>query len=520
MKIETYHIPFFNADSCSADCLVAFVDFAWLFDATSQSQAGEIPKPSWLAHILNVTPSLSESCSESKHLLISESPNLKASRLLLVNTNNLSSVSSCTPDEAHKTRNMLARQATFICSQLDELNVKSACVMSPFANCQAYMQALLDALLFASYRFKAFKTSPKAHKQTSIKRISIAVERDELKPDIARALAVHEGKSLTRDLANLPGNICTPSYFAECAEALASDSSLLTTEVLDEATLKEMGMGAYVAVGQGSEQLTCMPVMHYKGAADSDLPSIVLIGKGITFDTGGITLKKPPGMQNMIYDMCGGATVMGLMKTLTALRLPVNVTGIIATAENMPDGKAFRPGDILTTLSGQTVEIISTDAEGRLVLCDAMTYAQQFNPAAIIDIATLTGAHIVSLGSHASGLMSNSQALSSALVEAGESSSDRAWAMPIWDDYQEPLDSFAADMRNSGSNSPGMITAGCFLSRFAGNTPWAHLDIAGTSFQYGKGNSATARPFSLLLAFLTQYSEKPDSTWPVSPVLY
>ncbi len=520
MKIEARNISFVKAGACNTDCLIVLVDFDWLFGDTPQHSESLLSKPQWLTAVLSALPGQQSESSKSKHLLISETLGSKAKRILLVNTNNYNKLAECDADTAHKTRQSLARHATFIWSTLFELPVKKACVITPFAEDHHYTQALLDALLFASYRFKGFKTSPESKSPDYIKSIIIGVEQNELLPDIDLAMAIHRGKSLTRDLANLPGNICTPSYFAKTAEVLASESPLLTTEVLDEVMLKKMGMGAYVAVGQGSEQPTCMPVMHYKGAEDPDLPSIVLIGKGITFDTGGITLKKPPGMQNMIYDMCGGATVMGIMATLITLRLPINVIGIIATAENMPDGKAFRPGDILTTLSGQTVEIISTDAEGRLVLCDAMTYAQQFNPAAIIDVATLTGAHIVSLGSHASGLMSNSQTLSSALLEAGELSGDRAWAMPIWDDYQESLDSFAADMRNSGSNSPGMITAGCFLSRFAGNTPWAHLDIAGTSFQYGTGNSASSRPFSLLFAFLSQCSESTNYQWTISPVLY
>ncbi|MFS1702641.1 leucyl aminopeptidase [Alteromonas sp. AMM-1] len=520
MKIDVRNIPFSEAHLCKADCLVALVDFDWLYTAPASTEQPAIHKPDWLIEQIKALPFNGQEIIKSKHLLISEAFTIKAKRLLLANTNRNNNLANCPPETASNIRQSLAHIADTICTQLSNVNAKHICVVAPFATDSAYTQALIDALLFASYRFNDFKTTAQNANPVSIKAITLGVEYNELAPNTELALAIHRGKSMTRDLANLPGNICTPSYFAQCAEALAATSPLLTTEVFDEATLTDMGMGAYVAVGQGSAQPTCMPVMHYRGALDPIKPGIVLIGKGITFDTGGITLKQPPGMQNMIYDMCGGATVMGIMTALTELRLPINVIGIIATAENMPDGNAFRPGDILTTLSGQTVEVISTDAEGRLVLCDAITYAQQFNPAAIIDIATLTGAHIVSLGSHASGLMSNSQLLSDALIAAGEQSSDRAWAMPIWDEYQEPLDSFAADMRNSGSNSPGMITAGCFLSRFAGNTPWAHLDIAGTSFQYGKGNSATSRPFSLLLAFLTQCSETREYRWPVSPVLY
>lgn len=255
-----------------------------------------------------------------------------------------------------------------------------------------------------------------------------------------------------------------------------------------------------------------MPVMHYTGA-DCAVPPICIIGKGVTFDSGGISLKKPAGMQNMIYDMCGAATVLGLFASLAKLNLPINVIGIVATAENMPDGDAFRPGDILTTMSKQTVEIISTDAEGRLLLCDAITYAQQFDPACIIDIATLTGAHIVSLGSHANGLMGNSTTLNSALQQAGECCGDRAWEMPLWNEYHSTLDSEHADMRNAGNNSPGMITAGCYLSKFAQQTPWAHFDVAGTAFQYGKANSATGRPLPLLLKFLLNCSNKPRTKW-------
>lgn len=491
MIIQTQHLAMADVSEHSTELLV-------ILAPAGQSGFASHPYPGNLAALIEHYKTMGDWHSESKHLLCINSPEYKASRILLVNTN--SDIDTACAN----------RISNVITNTLAQLNQTKAAILLP-----AWLQGadrLIHALFHASYQFSGYKTDSSPRQEIAVE---LLVSDDKLNDSLRYARALHNGKCHTRDLANMPGNLCTPTYFAECAMALADRYATVSADVLDEAQLGALGMGAYLAVGRGSAEPSCMPVIRYVGS-EPEVPAIWVIGKGITFDSGGITLKKPPGMQNMIYDMCGGASVIGLMAAVAELGLPINVTGVIATAENMPDGDAFRPGDILTTMSGQTVEIISTDAEGRLVLCDAITYANQHQPALIIDVATLTGAQIVSLGSHASGLMGNSPQLNQALQQAGDESGDRAWTMPVWSDYQDALDSPFADMRNAGSNSPGMITAGCYLARFAGNTPWAHLDIAGTSFQYGTGNSATGRPLPLLLQFLRNYSNLSAPQWSIN----
>lgn len=317
--------------------------------------------------------------------------------------------------------------------------------------------------------------------------------------------ALNHGMWLTKDLANLPANICTPAYLADHARLLAERFNTITTDIFDADAISQLGMGAYTAVGRGSDNPAHMSVIHYHGGEGEP---IVLIGKGVTFDAGGITLKKAPGMGHMTYDMCGAATIVGIMHIIAQLQLNINVIGIVAAVENLPDGDAYRPGDILTTLSGQTVEIISTDAEGRLIIADVMTFAQRFTPSAMIDIATLTGAAIQSLGHVSSFMVSNHDDLAQQLLDASEIAFDRTWQMPLWDEYQEAIDSPFADMMNAGVNSPGAITAGCFLSRYTEDVPWVHLDVAGTAFMHGTGNSATGRPLPLLLQYLKMNSKQ------------
>ncbi len=317
----------------------------------------------------------------------------------------------------------------------------------------------------------------------------------------AHGLAIAEGVALARDLGNLPGNICTPTYLADQATAIGQHCVKLEVEVLDEDSMAELGMGALLSVSRGSREPAKLIVMHYRGGSDEDKP-IVLVGKGLTFDAGGISIKPSEAMDEMKYDMCGGAGVIGAMRALCALDLPLNVIGVVPTSENLPDGAANKPGDIVTSLSGQTIEILNTDAEGRLILCDALTYVERFEPAAVVDMATLTGACIVGLGRHPSGLFSNDDGLADALMQAGEASADRVWRMPLWDDYQQQLDSNFADMANIGGRDGGAITAACFLSRYTKAYTWAHLDIAGTAWLTGKEKGATGRPVPLLSQFL------------------
>jgi len=324
---------------------------------------------------------------------------------------------------------------------------------------------------------------------------------------ISHGNAVSSGMNLCRDVANMPPNICNPAYLSRQARQLSEQSDKIDVEIIGEEQMAELGMESYLAVGRGSDNESQMTFINYQGASDSKAKPIVLVGKGLTFDSGGISLKPGAGMDEMKYDMGGAAGVLGTMKALAALELPINVIGVLAGCENMPSSNAYRPGDVLTTMSGQTVEVLNTDAEGRLVLCDVLTYVERFDPELVIDTATLTGAIIVALGSHACGLMSNHNPLAHEILNAGEQSSDRAWRMPIWDDYQEALSSPFADFTNLGGKGAGSITAACFLSRFTKKYNWAHLDVAGTAWNSGANKGSTGRPVPILTQFLLNRAE-------------
>ncbi len=319
--------------------------------------------------------------------------------------------------------------------------------------------------------------------------------------------AIARGMDLTRELGNLPANICTPTYLAQQAQKLARECKL-KCEVLDRARMEKLGMGSLLSVARGSHQPPRFIVLQYHGGKAKAKP-VVLVGKGITFDTGGISLKPGAEMDEMKYDMSGAASVLGTFRALAAMKLPLNVVGLIPTTENMPGGAATRPGDIVTSMSGQTIEILNTDAEGRLILCDALTYAERFDPDCVVDVATLTGACVIALGAVASGLMANHDGLAEELLEAGQVSGDRAWQLPLWDDYQEMLKSNFADIPNiSGSRAAGTITGACFLARFTKKYRWAHLDIAGTAWRSGKEKGSTGRPVPLLTHFLLKRAGK------------
>lgn len=318
---------------------------------------------------------------------------------------------------------------------------------------------------------------------------------------LSTGAAIARGMALTRELGNLPSNICTPTYLAHQAQTLAKNQKKLAVTVLDEKQMRTLKMGSLLSVSHGSDEPAKLVVMEYRGGAKAAKP-IVLVGKGITFDTGGISLKPGAGMEEMKFDMCGAASVLGVMKTLCELQLPINVVGVMACAENMPSGHATKPGDIVTSMSGKTIEVINTDAEGRLVLCDALTYVERFKPAAVIDIATLTGACVIALGNHASGLYSNDEALGEQLYAAGQQAEDKAWRMPLWEEYQQQLKSPYADIANVGGRNAGSVTAACFLARFTENYTWAHLDIAGTAWHSSGNKGASGRPVPLLMHFL------------------
>ena len=319
---------------------------------------------------------------------------------------------------------------------------------------------------------------------------------------VEHGLAIAAGIKQCKDVGNMPPNICTPQYLADQALLLAESSANISVDVLGPEELAAHGMNSYLAVGRGSVNGPRMAVIKYNGAGNDSAP-VVLVGKGLTFDSGGISLKPGEGMDEMKYDMCGAASVLGTMHAVVNLNLPINLIAVLAAAENMPDANAYRPGDILTTMSGQTVEVLNTDAEGRLVLCDALTYVERFDPELVIDVATLTGACVIALGKHATGLMSNHNPLAHEILNASEQSGDRAWRLPLWDDYQEQLESPFADFSNLGGRAAGTITAACFLSRFTRKYNWAHLDIAGTAWRSGgKDKGSTGRPVPMLTQFL------------------
>jgi len=312
--------------------------------------------------------------------------------------------------------------------------------------------------------------------------------------------------SLARDLGNLPGNVCTPSYLADQAHALGEEFPQLKVQVLEQGEIEDLGMGAFLSVTRGSRQPPRFIVMEHRGGP-ADAKPLVLVGKGVTFDAGGISIKPAAAMDEMKFDMCGAASVFGSLRTALELDLPINLVGLVSSCENLPDGDANKPGDIVTSMSGQTIEVLNTDAEGRLLLCDALTYSERYDADAVIDIATLTGACVIALGRHASGLYSNQQALADEINHAGNASGDRVWQMPLWDDYQEQLKSPFADMGNIGGREAGSVTAACFLSRFTKKLHWAHLDIAGSAWlSGGEKKGSTGRPVLLLTRILLDRS--------------
>ncbi|MBI5716511.1 MAG: leucyl aminopeptidase [Burkholderiales bacterium] len=361
----------------------------------------------------------------------------------------------------------------------------------------AAAEALVLAVHEATYVYRA--TKPSAQQPARLERVSLVCSVPEaatLGAGLARGEAVAAGVALARECANRPANHCTPSYLAEQAEKLGKSHGL-KVEVLDRKDCERLGMGSFLAVAQGSEQPPKFIVMRWMGAG-KDVAPLVLVGKGITFDTGGISIKPAAEMDEMKFDMGGAASVLGTMRAVAGAKAQVNLVGIIPACENMPSGRAIKPGDVVKSLSGQTIEILNTDAEGRLILCDALTYAERFKPAAVVDIATLTGACVIALGHHRSGLFSMDEELAGELLAAGDAALDPAWRMPLDDEYDEALKSNFADMANVGPRAGGAITAAMFLKRFTAKLRWAHLDVAGTAWRSGPHKGATGRPVALL----------------------
>ena len=375
------------------------------------------------------------------------------------------------------------------------------------------LRAVVTAAADSSYVYTTTKSKPTGR---SLVQLVVGVASSaQSQAEFAQACAVVKGVEMAKEWANRPGNHATPSMLADVARKLGK-APRIKTEVLGPREVAKLGMGAFMAVAQGSEEPLRFIVMHYNGAAKTQAP-VVLVGKGITFDTGGISLKPAPEMDEMKFDMGGAASVLGVFAALAEAQPAINVVGLIPSCENMPDGRAVKPGDVVTSMSGQTIEILNTDAEGRLILCDALTYAQRFKPRAVIDIATLTGACVIALGGVRSGLFATDDALAGALQQAGEDALDPCWRMPLDDEYAEGLKSNFADMGNVGGRPAGAITAAKFLQKFVGEAPWAHLDIAGTAWKGGAAKGATGRPVGLLVQYLAQLAEKPLAAAPPKP---
>jgi leucyl aminopeptidase len=432
----------------------------------------------------------------SSTLLLQKIPGIAAERVLLVGLGK--------PDELNSKAIVEILRATF--SALNATSAKDAALYvideGEGKDAAWIIRQAVFAATESAYRSDSLKSKPA--KPATLKNIVFATSDKPsatLKSVLDQSVAIAHGMSLTKDLGNLPGNICTPTYLAAKALSLSKAHKSIKTTVLEEKDMQKLGMGSFLSVTRGSEQPAKLITLEYQGADKKHKP-VVLVGKGITFDSGGISLKPGAEMDEMKYDMCGAASVLGTMQAIAEMGLKLNVVGVIPTCENMPSGIATKPGDIVTSMSGQTIEILNTDAEGRLILCDALTYSARFNPDTVIDIATLTGACVIALGHIASGLFSNQESLASELLAAGEQSHDRAWQLPLWEDYQPLLDSNFADMQNIGGRAGGTITAACFLSRFTKDYRWAHLDIAGTAWKSGKEKGATGRPVPLLTQYL------------------
>ena len=485
-----------NAAATQSDCLVVGVYEAKVLSKAAQ----EID----LASKGVISKLLADGDMDGKleaTLMLHHVPGLTSSRLLLVGLGK----------EADFTEKQYAKAVRASIKALEKsgaLDATTCLAQLPVKalSAQRKVAYLSEAALDASYKFAAIKRKEeKASPKKGITKLTINVAASDVpaaETGLADGQALAAGVSLAKDLGNLPPNVCTPSYLAEQALALGKTHQF-KVEVLERDALKKLGMGSFLGVAQGSEEPPKFIIMqHLKGKKEQK--PVVLVGKGITFDTGGISLKPGSEMDEMKYDMCGAASVLGTFKAIAAMNLPLNVIGVIPTCENMPDGRATRPGDVLTSMSGLTIEVLNTDAEGRLILCDALTYVERFEPSAVIDVATLTGACVIALGHHASGLFSNNDALAAELLQAGEVSLDRAWHMPMWEDYQSLLDSNFADMANIGGRAAGSITAACFLARFAKKYDWAHLDVAGTAWKSGKEKGGTGRPVPLLTEFLVQ----------------
>lgn len=481
--------------NAKSDCIVVGV-----FDAQTLSGAAQKLDAATKGLVSRLVKSGDLGGKAGSTLMLREVAGIGASRVLLVGLGKQDALGPKTFTEAARAawRAVLATRAASVTWALAQVAVNDR-----DASWSARMSAL--TLRELTYQYTQTKSKPAADAANggAVKKVIVVVDpahEKAVRVALKEGVAIANGMDLTRELGNLPGNICTPTYLAGVAKQLAKDWKL-KVEVLGPKRIEALKMGSFLSVAKGSAQPPQFIVLQHQGAGAKQAP-VVLVGKGITFDSGGISIKPGEGMDEMKYDMCGAGSVLGTFRAIAEMGLKLNVVGLIPTCENMPSGNANKPGDIVTSLSGQTIEILNTDAEGRLVLCDALTYAERFKPAAVIDIATLTGACVIALGHHNSGLFSKDDALADALLAAGRCASDPAWRLPLDDEYQEQLKSNFADMANIGGRPAGSVTAACFLARFAQAYPWAHLDIAGTAWKSGSAKGATGRPVPLLTQFL------------------
>ncbi|MGB5707035.1 MAG: leucyl aminopeptidase [Arenicellales bacterium] len=421
---------------------------------------------------------------------------IRAERLLLVGLGKEKSVDSTTLRQAAASAATMANKQGIRSIDFALFDNKHG-----HMNLGRMVRHVVEAVDHSLYSYDQTKSGRK--KAQALKSASVLVQRAELaqaKKGVAQGAAIAEGVALARDLSNLPGNICTPSYLASRARNMQKNLPI-KTRVLSETEMKRLKMGSLLSVSRGSREPAKLIIMDYKGGKTGAAP-VVLVGKGLTFDAGGISIKPSAAMDEMKFDMCGGASVFGVMHAVAQLGLPLNVIGVVPSSENLPDGAANKPGDIVTSMAGKTIEILNTDAEGRLILCDALTYVERFKPSVVIDIATLTGACVVALGNHATGLFSNDDKLADDLLTAGDDAQDRAWRLPMWESYTKQLKSNFADLANIGGRNAGAVTAACFLKEFTEAYDWAHLDIAGTAWKSGADKGATGRPVPLLMEFL------------------
>lgn len=432
--------------------------------------------------------------TSDKTLMLYDLQNIEATRVILL---------GCGEKEKFDTKSLnLASQA--VAKAIKETALKSVSLYLEEPTIDAIQQTII-ALSDTFYSLNDYKS--KKEDEPTLEEVTLSSTSKftaEAETALKNGCAIADGMKVSKDLANHPGNICTPTYIADTANALANDYSNIECEVLEESDMEEIGMGSFLSVSVGSDEPGKMVVLQYFGTEKSEAP-IALVGKGITFDTGGISLKPGASMDEMKFDMCGAAGMLGTLKSCAEMELPINLVVILAAAENMPSARATKPGDIVTAMSGTTIEVLNTDAEGRLVLCDALTYVGKFNPRLVIDAATLTGACIIALGHHISAVLSNDESLTNDLIEAGNTINDRVWELPMGDDYKKQLESSFADLGNIGGRAAGTITAACFLSEFTKGYKWAHLDIAGTAWT---GKDATGRPVPLLSQFLINQSKQ------------